>query len=346
MAARHALIRGALDALALSRAFRFLPQPREAAGFVVTLHHVRPASAAEFQPNALLAVTPDFLDRWVTHAIAKGWSFVSVDELCGGGGGTKRARRIAVTLDDGYRNNLEHALPVFRRHGVPFTIFVCPGFSDRTSELWWEALERIIASAETIPLDGDGPAESTPARSLVEKNAAFVRWREWLIADADEARQRHAIRALAEKYGLDLAALARELVMDWDEIRTIAADPLCTIGAHTMTHPALARLPQNEAFREMQESAERIASEIGKRPTTIAFPYGYAAAAGAREASLAEQAGFSASFTTRPGYVRRDGSPHGLPRVSVNGLFQKERYLDVLLTPGLWNLRDNLRRPS
>ena len=124
--------------------------------------------------------------------------------------------------------------------------------------------------------------------------------------------------------------------MDWRETRAIAADALCTIGAHTMTHAALARLPEEEALQEIQQSVERIAAEIGSRPTSIAFPYGYPSAAGAREAELAERAGLAASFTTQPGFVTAWGLRHGLPRVSVNGLFQKARYMDVLLTPGLW----------
>jgi peptidoglycan/xylan/chitin deacetylase (PgdA/CDA1 family) len=82
---------------------------------------------------------------------------------------------------------------------------------------------------------------------------------------------------------------------------------------------------------------------MGRRPTSIAFPYGLRSAAGEREARLAEQAGFSASFTTRPGYMPTEGRRHGLPRVSLNGLFQQERYADVLLTPGLWDLRSRLR---
>ena len=68
------------------------------------------------------------------------------------------ARRIAITLDDGFRDNLEHALPVFKRHAAPFTIYVCPGFSDRTAELWWDALERIIAGTDLLSLPGEGPA--------------------------------------------------------------------------------------------------------------------------------------------------------------------------------------------
>ncbi|MGH6926427.1 MAG: polysaccharide deacetylase family protein [Propylenella sp.] len=342
---RHSVIRAALEALWLLRAPLWLPAPADSSGFVVTLHHVEPEEPARFAPNALLSVTPAFLDRFFSHFTGRGFRFVSVEELIAPANGGGDWRRIAVTLDDGYRDNLECAWPVFRRHRVPFTIFVCPGFSDRTAELWWAALERIIAANDIVSLLGEGPAEILSTGTVAQKHRAFRAWTAWLTTDADETRQRKAIRALAEKYGLDLAALAAELVMDWDEVRRIAAEPLCTIGAHTMTHPALARLPREVAFREMRDSADRIEREIGKRPRTLAFPYGYRAAAGEREAELAGEAELSASFTTRPGYVPASGARHGLPRVSLNGLFQELRYLDALLSPGLWALRDRLRKP-
>ena len=146
------LIRIALEALSASRARRWLRTPEDSAGFVVTLHHVRPYRASAFDPNALLSITPEFLDGFLRHCIAAGWRFVSVDELAQGG--RHDPHRIAVTLDDGYRNNAEHAWPVFRRHQVPFTVYVCPGFADRTAELWWEALERIIAGTGRLSLHG------------------------------------------------------------------------------------------------------------------------------------------------------------------------------------------------
>ena len=342
---RHNVIRAALGALWLARAARWPAAAGAASGFVVTLHHVAPGDPPPFAPNALLTITPQFLDRFLGHFIGRGWRFVSVEELIAAADGAG-PRCIAVTLDDGYRDNLEHAWPVFRRHGVPFTIYVCPGFSDRTAELWWEALERIITTTDSLALPGEGPVEVLSTRDSAEKQRAFQAWTAWLTTEADEARQRRAIRALADKYRLDLAALAADLVMDWDEVRSIAADPLCTIGAHTMTHAALARLPHDAALREMRDSADRIEAEIGRRPATLAFPYGYRAAAAEREAALADEAGFAASFTTRPGYVPAAGTWHGLPRVSVNGLFQELRYLEVLLSPGLWTLRDRLRKSS
>ena len=63
-------------------------------------------------------VTPGFLGEFLEYFSAAGWSFVSLEDLLVGVG----ARRIAVTLDDGYRDNAKYALPVFRRHRAPFTI--------------------------------------------------------------------------------------------------------------------------------------------------------------------------------------------------------------------------------
>jgi peptidoglycan/xylan/chitin deacetylase (PgdA/CDA1 family) len=278
------------------------------------------------------------------HFKQRGWRFVPVDELVADSGKEPEPHRIAVTLDDGYRDNLQYAFPVFRKHSVPFTIYVCPGFTDRTSELWWEALERMIAASDTFAPPGEASSAPAETRTPEQKRAMFERWRIWLTTVADDKRQRSVIRALAAIHELDLAALAQELVMDWHETRAIAAEPLCAIGAHTMTHAALARLPEEEALQEIQQSVERIAAEIGSRPTSIAFPYGYPSAAGAREAELAERTGLAASFTTQPGFVTDLGPRHGLPRVSVNGLFQEARYMDVLLTPGLWRIRDQIRR--
>ena len=159
---RHALIRVALEALALSRAPRWLPAARRRFRLRGDAASRAAGRAAAFQPNALLSITPEFLDRFSGTLPSKGWRFVSVDEITAPG--PADPRRIAVTLDDGYRDNLEHALPVFRRHQAPFTIYVCPGFSDRTSELWWEALERIIAAADAIEAPGDGGALSDARR--------------------------------------------------------------------------------------------------------------------------------------------------------------------------------------
>jgi len=339
---RHTGIRLALEGLALVKAPRLLPAGRGSAGMVLTLHHVRPDLPGAFAPNAGLSVTPGFLDALLLRLSAIGKRFVTLSRIVDNlQAGRAAPEEIAITLDDGYRNNAVHALPVFRRHRAPFTVFVCSGFSDRTAPLWWEALERIIAARDSISGAG-GP--SLPTRTVEEKAAAFAAWRRYLTEEVEEERVAETIVTLARASGFDIEALTPSLVMDWDEVRALAADPLASIGAHTDGHQALARLSPEMALAAMVQGADRIEEELGERPRLLAFPYGYPSACGPREAALAAEAGFRAAFTTRPGAVGADAQPHLLPRISVNGLYQDLRLQEVLVSPGLWHAAEGLRR--
>jgi peptidoglycan/xylan/chitin deacetylase (PgdA/CDA1 family) len=131
--------------------------------------------------------------------------------------------------------------------------------------------------------------------------------------------------------------------MDWNEIRTIASDPLCSIGAHTVHHFALSRLDASEAIQEAVASRDRIAAEIGRTPTTFAYPYGDASSCGPRDFRLIADAGFAAAVTTRKGLLkaRHAAGLTALPRLSLNGSYQELRHVETLLSGvpfSLWNL--------
>ena len=122
--------------------------------------------------------------------------------------------------------------------------------------------------------------------------------------------------------------------MDWDEIRAISRDPLCTIGAHTINHFAVKALDEAEALDEMVRSADRIAAETGQRPRHFAYPYGDETSAGPRDFALARKAGFATAVTTRKGMIFPAHRDHltALPRFSLAGDYQNLRYVRTLLS--------------
>ena len=134
--------------------------------------------------------------------------------------------------------------------------------------------------------------------------------------------------------------------MDWDEIAGMAADPLVTIGAHTVSHPMLAKLTVEAARAEILDGVRAIAARLGRSPSHFSYPVGAPDAAGPREFALAAGAGFKTAVTTRPGVLFPDHVRHltALPRISVNGEFQRLRYLDVLLSGAPTALRNRFRR--
>jgi peptidoglycan/xylan/chitin deacetylase (PgdA/CDA1 family) len=314
-------------------------------GAIFMLHHVLPADRAKggFAPNAGLEVTPEFLDAVIGHVKRAGYRLASLDEAVEVVKRGREKRPLAVfTLDDGYRDNYLHAWPVFRAHHCPFTIFVAPAITDGISELWWKTLEHIIAASDVVDSRSLLPGEVVRLNSDADRRAAWRRLHR-ALRGLDPHRQSRAIRALSAAHGVDTGLLCRSLAMDWNEIRTIARDPLCSIGAHTVRHLALARLDASEAVQEAVASRDRIAAETGRKPTTFAYPYGDASSCGPRDFRLIADAGFAAAVTTRKGLLdaRHANGLTALPRLSLNGAYQELRHVETLLSGvpfSLWNL--------
>jgi len=314
---------------------RMLAPLTQGCGAVFMMHHVRPSGSDAFQPNRHLEISPDFLRAAVERIRANGYEIISMDEavdLLKSGYGHRRYA--VLTFDDGYRDNLEIAYPILKELDAPFTVFVTTGLMDRTSELWWVALERIIAANDEVVFSQAGASGGLSCRTAAEKTACFDKIMDHLTLEVGEREQRLIIRALANRYGVDMAALADELVMTWDELRSLAADELVTIGAHTHDHFAMARLGPQEARSDVLTGVKRIEQELGRRPKHFAYPYGKVYAVGQRDAEIARDVGFSSSVTTLPGVLQSVNArdPMMLPRVSLNGRFQDPAVVDQYLT--------------
>lgn len=331
---KHAAIRGGLEAVALTRAWRLWPAAA-GRGVVFTLHHVRPAEAGPHDPNALLSVTPDFLDRAIRAALEWGLTPAALEDLPRLlADPADRRRFVCFTLDDGYRDNAEHAAPVFRRHGVPYTIFVTGGFVERSRSLWWETAAALTGAGDRLAFDFGGGVETVPMETPAQKQAAFDRIGHFVqTGDEDAAVAR--LDAAATANGVDPLGITDRLVMDAAELAALAAaDPLARFGAHTLTHVALRRVDEARLHAEIAGSIEAVAACVGRQPAAFAYPYGFAAAAGEREFRAAADAGLAAAVTTQPGVlgpwtVQR---PTAIGRVSLNGLYQRKRYVKALLS--------------
>ena len=178
---RNSVIRAGLEALYFSGAHYLLRPMFAGVGAIFMLHHVRPARDAGFQPNRHLEITPDFLRAMLSHLRAQGIDIVTMDEVHQRLIGRSFSRRFAcVTLDDGYRDNRDFALPVLREFAAPFTVFVASDFAEGTGRLWWIALERVIAKASTIEVAIGGAAVRFDTGTPAAKQAAFDRLHDWL----------------------------------------------------------------------------------------------------------------------------------------------------------------------
>jgi peptidoglycan/xylan/chitin deacetylase (PgdA/CDA1 family) len=340
---RNAIFRTALETLYFSGAHVVLRPLIGGVGSILTLHHVRPPRPDRFQPNRLLEVTPAFFERVIRRLRRSRADLISLDEMHRRMVAGDFARRfVCVTFDDGYRDTLDFAYPVLKKYQVPFAVYVATSFADRFGEMWWLALEAVIAKNTRIGLRMDGQECWFDCASVQEKRDLFQHLYWWLRKRETEEELRKVMRELSARYGGNIAHYCEDLCMTWQEIAGLAADPLVTIGAHTVNHPILAKVSDAAVRSELENSRAVIAAALGKRPMHLAYPVDDRTSAGPSEFKIAEALGFKTAVTTRPGAIFKAHARHltALPRISLNGEFQRPRYARVLASgtaTALWN---------
>jgi peptidoglycan/xylan/chitin deacetylase (PgdA/CDA1 family) len=232
-----------------------------------------------------LAVPPDVFDRQL-EVIAARFQPLPLRELVAGlRAGDLPARAVAVTFDDGYRDNLLAAKPLLERHGVPATVFVISGYIGSERDFWWDVLERVAPQADEYR------AWHRKLQSLPERER---------VAALDE---------LAE--GADPVPPS---TVSAEELRELAGG-LVEIGAHTVTHPALPSLRAEEQLEEMRVSRKQLESAIGQPVEGFSYPYGMF---DPETVACARAAGFAYACTSARRAAAPADDPFELPRLPID----------------------------
>lgn len=326
--------RAALSALHFSGASGLLAPLTRGAGVVFSLRHVGFENEDGLAPERADNVTPQFLEAVIGLVYDRGFDVLSLDEvhfrLSEGDLDTPFA---CFTFDDGYKDVLQHAYPIFRRHHLPFAVYVATDYTDGRGDLWWRALEKIVRTAKSVELKMDGVVRKLACGTAAEKTATYHKLHRWLRGIAeDHARQ--TVAELCRVHGVDVSGLCRSFVMGWDEIRDLSRDPLVTIGARTRRHYALSGLSVGGARLEVEASVRRIETELGRRCRHFSYPYGDARSACRREFDLVRELGLKTAVTMQKGVLQPGHSRAltALPRMALDGEFQHPRYVKLMLS--------------
>lgn len=240
------------------------------AGTILMLHRVVEHQSL-INDNRKLEITVDFLEQTIVKYINKGCCFVDIDEVYNLKYQTNKSRcpYICFTFDDGFRDNLTLALPVFEKYQIPFTVYVATGFPDQTIFVWWYWLEILVMSVNKLLLLS---GKSIVCNLIADKNDAFMLLKQQLLLMSNE-NCRIFIEQMFEKNGLEM--IAQIPLLSWDDIRLLNSHPLCTIGSHGVSHTSLVVLDDQMLDWELISSKKKLEHETGKVIKHFAYPYGY-----------------------------------------------------------------------
>lgn len=224
---------------------------------------------------------------------------------------------VTITFDDGYRDNLTLALPILEKYGVPATVFITTGFLDRSAALWWEEQAFILERISSLKFEWQDKQFNweLTSRKQKEEAAAELRTTFKRLNSGSQNELMDLLRsACSERFSYDSE------VLTYSELCTLDQHPLITIGAHTLTHPVLSRVSKEQVRHELLGSRSILEQILGHPVDLFAYPIGGKDHASVREFQLAEECGFVAALTSRPGHFQsghRD-YPFSLPRIPVD----------------------------
>jgi peptidoglycan/xylan/chitin deacetylase (PgdA/CDA1 family) len=219
-------------------------------------------------------------------------------------------RAAAITFDDGYEDNFRIAMPLLKKYGVSATFFIATGFLNG-GRMWNDSVIEAIRQTTKRSLDLTSIGlETIPVSTIPEKQAAITS-----VIDALKYEQFDTRRTKADVIG-DLAdiELPSDLMMTANQVQQMLAQGM-QIGAHTVSHPILAKLDRKAAENEIIGS-KIFLEELLKIPVKLfAYPNGrlgndYLA----EHALLTQKLGFIASASTSWGVSNNRTDLFHLPR--------------------------------
>jgi peptidoglycan/xylan/chitin deacetylase (PgdA/CDA1 family) len=297
-----------------------------------------------------LCVSPDNFARQMEVLRKKGFKAVHLSELANLVPSRNLPRKtVAVSFDDGYRDNLDAAKPILEKYDIPAVHFATAGYIGSDEPFWWDVLDAIFLRTKQLPekfhiklaaqehhwrLGRDVILQRARAEEAEWKPFAPAQTRRHEIHDAlwqllvgalPEERGR-AVRQLMDWAELAPKTWKQSRPMSEGELRKLGGDGLVEIGAHSLTHPALSALPPEMQSHELSASKARLESILGREVRGCSYPQGRSSIDVQRRA---REAGYDYACGSIASAVSSRSNLFHLPRVSVRQ-WTEQRFAGLL----------------
>jgi len=305
---------------------------------ILFYHRVEKAPA---KPDALgrrpLAATE--FDRHLRH-LRRFWRVIGLEEAAEALASNRPlpSNAVVITFDDGYRDNYTVALPRLEKYKLPATIFVVSGAVDG-KPLWLDQVDSWFGKT-TVPSLHFSKIDSELSLTTIAGRHRAAAQVHSVLKTLGGKELTEALAELHAQLGITGPDQMPEerAILSWEELRRMAASPLITIGAHTVTHPILTHLEREEVRSEITESCGRIAQELQRPVKVFAYPDG---AYNSTTQSVVREAGLVACATQGGGFNPRGADLTALRRLGAEGVSLSQLALHLA---GWEDLREALHR--
>ena len=306
---------------------------------ILAYHRVMPTDALDCYPydQELISATPRQFDSQMRHLREHLNPVPLKDVIAHIEQGTPLPTNpVAVTFDDGFADTYRYAFPILRRYRIPATIFVSTGYVETGEPFWFELVSYLIYRVAPHSLEPQNGVQLPTGNSWAERTASLRRLH-GLLKDLPNSERLKILDVWMHRYSTELAhgAAHHGRPISWDQIAEMAASGIA-FGSHTVSHPNLTQVTDEDLKRELTESKTILESKLQQPIDTIAYPIGTPSAFNARVLTAAQEHHFKLGLTYVTGAnLIPIANPLELRRHGV-GLSMTPAYFKALMTLPSW----------
>jgi peptidoglycan/xylan/chitin deacetylase (PgdA/CDA1 family) len=217
------------------------------------------------------------------------------------------AKACALTFDDGWIDNYEHAFPALTERSLPATVFLVTKRIGQNGGFWPDETRRRLTALQKIDCERMAESLGIPPRGSDLTHSILTE----LKHRPPEARERwlDGLRAISD----DPQASDRQL-LNWSEVAAMASDGI-DFEPHGTGHEILVGLSRERIERELRDSLSDLRERGYAAGCIFAYPSG---AEDSNIRQLAARCGYRAAFGTEFALTSHESDPMCLPRVGIH----------------------------
>lgn len=222
---------------------------------------------------------------------------------------------LIVTVDDGYRDFAEVAVPLLRKYGVPATLFATTRFVDGEFWLWPDVIRYSLFKTNKRRLKTSDFERELPLGTDTEKETACVTLTN-ICKRLKETEKAEFLRQMTDELDVSIPPVPTDQfrAVSWEDLRRLDSD-LIEVGSHTLTHVILSRCTSDVARTEIVESKERIERMLDREVTAFAYPNGMHGDFGDEHKEFLKEAGYRFAVSGEFGFNEPDSESFDLNRI-------------------------------
>jgi len=238
-----------------------------------------------------------------------GYFFISVDQLiqCVQNQQEIPKGAVWISVDDGWKDNIQHMIPVINEYKIPVTFFIATDPVEDQGIFWWTFLEKF-----KVKFINGSKINSMDFKRIKEKDRRII---------IQDLKKKHKKK------------IPRRDAMEVVEVKLLARNPLITIGSHTVHHAMTINCTDDELMYEIKESKKKLQKWTNKDIKYFSYPNG---SFDGRERKILKEAGYKLAVTDKKRFISKNEDLYLIPRIGIKDrVFIYEAICEIV---GIWRI--------